>query len=290
MPNLTRLMEQGASTLNARTDPAYTQTLPNHTSQFTGRSVYGAAGHQVDFNVDQGTTVHAEADTYIASVFDVVHDHGGSTLLYAGKPKFDMMDRNWNGTNGAPDLVGADDGRDKIDTYAQIAPEAAVGPLIDHLVADPLLEYSFFHIRDPDLRGHESTWGSPEYGLAATTADGILGQIVGAVEADPDWATSTAIIVVADHGGPTGGLLHNDETVEESYTIPFVVWGPGVRAGADLYALNPTNRTDPGVAQVPLDAPQPIRGHEVANLALEFLGYTSVPGSTYNALQDLAFD
>ncbi len=106
MPNLTRLMAEGASTLNARTDPAYTQTLPNHHSQFTGRSVYGVAGHQVDFNNDLNTTVHDEAGTYVASVFDVVHDHGGSTLLYAGKSKFDMIDRNWNDLNGAPDLVG----------------------------------------------------------------------------------------------------------------------------------------------------------------------------------------
>ena len=52
MPNLTRLMAEGAWTLNARTDPAYTQTLPNHHSQFTGRPVYGAGGHHVDFNND----------------------------------------------------------------------------------------------------------------------------------------------------------------------------------------------------------------------------------------------
>jgi hypothetical protein len=290
MPNLTRLMAEGASTLNARTDPAYTQTLQNHHSQFTGRAVYGAGGHQVDYNTDRNTTVHAEAGAYVSSVFDVVHDHGGSTLLYAGKSKFDMIDRNWNEINGAPDQVGADDGRDKIDTYAQIDPEAAIDPLVAHLLADQWLEYSFFHIRDPDLVGHQSAWASPEYGLAATTADAILGQLVAAVEADQNWATTTAIIVVADHGGPTGGLLHNDETIAESYTIPFVVWGPEVQAGADLYALNPTNRTDPGSALVPIDGPQPIRGHEVANLALEFLGYTPVPGSTYNYQQDLAIN
>ena len=45
-----------------------------------------------------------------------------STLLYPGMSKFAMMDRNWNDANGAPDLVAAGDGRDKIDTYAQIGP------------------------------------------------------------------------------------------------------------------------------------------------------------------------
>ena len=246
--------------------------------------------HQVDYNTDRNTTVHAEAGCVpCRPCFDVVDDHGGSTLLYAGKSKFDMMDRNWNGTNGAPDLVGADDGRDKIDTYARIAPEAAVDPLIAHLLADPWLEYSFFHIRDPDLVGHESAWASPEYGLAATMADAILGQLVAAIEADPT-GRHDGDHRVADHGGPTGGLFHNDETIAESYTIPFVVWGPEVQAGADLYALNPANRTDPGSALVPIEGPQPIRGHEVANLALEFLGYTPVPGSTYNYQQDLAID
>jgi hypothetical protein len=252
--------------------------------------VYGTAGHQVDFNNDLGTTVHAEAGTYVASVFDVVHDHGGSTLLYAGKSKFDMIDRNWNGIYGAPDLVGEDDGRDKIDTYDRMAPELAVDPLFARLLADQQLEYSFFHIRDPDVVGHESMWASPEYGLAASVADTILGRLVAEIEANPDWATSTALIVVADHGGPAGGLFHDDPTIAGSYTIPFVVWGPGVAAGADLYDLNSSNRTDPGSALVPLGVPQPIRGHEVANLALEFLGYPSVPGSTFNFLQDLAIN
>jgi hypothetical protein len=49
-------------------------------------------------------------------------------------------------------------------------------------------------------------------------------------------------------------------------------------------------RTDPGLAQVQLDAPRPIREHEVANVALDLLGYTSILGSTSNYQQDLAFD
>ena len=101
MPNLYALSQRAASTLNARTDPARTQTLPNHTSQFTGLEVNG--GHFVDYNVDLGRTVHDEAGRYVPSVFDVVHDNGARTALYAGKSKFDMIDRNWNGVNGGPD-------------------------------------------------------------------------------------------------------------------------------------------------------------------------------------------
>ena len=71
-------------------------------------------------------------------------------------------------------------------------------------------------------------------------------EIITAIEGDPDWATTTSIIVVADHGGPSGQLLHGDPTLAENYTIPFVVWGPSVSAAADLYSLNTGNRSDPG--------------------------------------------
>ena len=67
-----------------------------------------------------------------------------------------------------------------------------------------------------------SAWASPEYALAATMADAILGQLVAAL--------------------------------------------------------------------VPIEGPQPIRGHEVVNLALEFRGSTPVAGSTYNYQQDLAIN
>ena len=286
MPNLTRLRNQGASTLNARTDPAYTQTLPNHHSMFTGHPVKSGDGHGVDYNVDKGRTVHQEAGGYVASVFDIVHDRGGSTSVYAGKSKFDMVNRNW-GANGAVDRVGVNDGRDKIDEYRQVSPSAAVDRLRTALNQRPNLEYVFFHIRDPDNAGHQHAWGTSRYRTAVTTADSILGRVVDLVQGNPAWRDSTAIIVVADHGGPTGGLFHSDASRVGNYTIPFVVWGPGVRAGADLYALNQDDRREPGSARVWLGGVQPIRNGEVANLALDFLGYPPVPGSTLNRRQDL---
>jgi len=119
-------------------------------------------------------------------------------------------------------------------------------------------------------------------------SDAILERLVDALAIDGRWADSTAIIVTSDHGGPLGGDLHSDRELAENYTIPFVVWAPGVTAGADLYDINPQARRNPGELQVPLTGRQPVRGHEVGNVALDLLGFPAIPGSVFNADFDLA--
>ncbi|MCP4961450.1 MAG: sulfatase-like hydrolase/transferase [Actinomycetia bacterium] len=283
MPNLAELMAEGASTLNARTDYDLTKTLPNHTSKFTGRPVYGDWGHQVDYNADLGNTVHDEAGFYVASMFDVVHDNGDLTAYFAGKSKFDVHDRTWDGTNGAADTTGADNGQDKIDVYQRDDPSNLVSPMITLLENSPDTSLVFFHIRFPDAVGHEHGWSGPEYDAAVTEADGLLGEIVDALEADADLAHSTNLIVTSDHGGPDEGDLHDDQTNPDNYTVPFIVWGPGVNHGADLYVLNSGRRADPGVGRPDWTGTQPIRLAEVANLVTTLLGLPSVPGSVVGA-------
>lgn len=281
----TRLRLEGAWTHNARTDADYRITLPNHTAQLTSRPVTGDDGHHWISNVDppRGVTIHSNRGAYVPSVFDAVHDHGLSTAAYVSKSKFSIFDVSYDERHGAPDTTGADDGRDKIDTFVY---DPDTDDLIDRFVRD--LEddpatYTFVHIRDPDAAGHLWRWSlrrGSRYLRAVEDADRLVGRILEAVEASPRLRGRTAVVVTADHGG--SGRHHQTERPSH-YTVPFYVWSPGVPR-ADLYDLNDGLRADPGNDNVGFDAEvQPIRNGDTANLALAFLGLPPIPGSTIGA-------
>ena len=281
----TRLRTEGAWTHNARTDADYSITLPNHSAQLTGRPVVGENGHGWTTNVDPapGETLHSNRGAYVASAFDVAHDHGLSTAAYVSKSKFSLFNVSYDDEHGARDTTGADDGRDKIDTFVfDPDTDALVGRLIDQLTTDPAA-YTFVHLRDPDSAGHLFTWSlrrGSRYLSAVERADALVARVLEAVEADPRLAGRTALVVTADHGGT--GRFH-DAKRPGNYTVPFYVWSPGVRR-ADLYALNEGLRADPGTAQIPFSAErQPIRNGDAANLSLALLGLPPVPGSTIGA-------
>lgn len=291
LPNFYRLRTQGAFTDNARNDYDITVTLPNHTTQLTGRGVLGAAGHAWTSNSDPapGQTLASNKGAYIAGVFDVAHDHGLRTAEYASKSKFSLFANSWDATNGAPDLTGIDNGRNKIDVYLNMS---STSNLVDALVAvqaTQACDYVFLHLADPDAVGHASGWDvtpGSAYCNAVIAMDRLLGRLFTLVDSNALFRAKTLMIVTADHGGL--GTDHSNPAVREDYTIPFYVWGPGVSAGADLYALNVAARLDPAAGR-PLytDPVQPVRNGECANLTLNVLGLAPVPGATLNAAQDL---
>jgi predicted AlkP superfamily pyrophosphatase or phosphodiesterase len=283
-PTFYRLLDRGAATLNARTVHDSTQTLPNHTSMVTGRPVTATGGHRVTFNDDNGSTVHARARTYVASAFDVVHDSGGRTALYSGKDKLDFLDRSWNATNGAVDRTGVNNGRDKIDVYRRAAPGVLTDALIAALRSAPP-DFAMLHLRGPDTVGHAQGYMSRAYVNEVAATDRLIGRLLNAIAGRPSLASSTVVVVTSDHGGL--GFSHADMTRRVNYTVPFFVWGRGVPAGANLYALNP-DRADPRTSRPTYAASrQPIRNAEAGNLVTELLGLRAVPGSRINAAQTL---
>jgi len=275
LPTLHRLIDEGASTLNARTSRELTITLPNHTGMMTGRRVDGPRGTSVTFNEDDGRTLEAVHGGYVPGLFDVAHDRGVHTALFAEKDKFRFLVRSWDRAHGAADVTGTDEGRDKIDAAA-IAP---ADELVDDVAAamggaGPRLV--FWHLAAPDVAGHANGWLTPAYLAAVRETDRRIGEVLATLDADPALAARTTIILTADHGGPRDQRQHGDATLAADYRIPFVVWGRGVSPGTDLYALDGT-RADPGGGRPGYAGLQPIRNLDVADTALGLLGLPELP-------------
>ncbi|MEO2046222.1 MAG: alkaline phosphatase family protein [Pirellulales bacterium] len=298
-PNFKRLTDEGAATFNARAGFFNTRTLPNHASMITSRPVLQPAGmpdttqHGWTLNslsANSTVTLHDPRITnlpYVASTFDMAHDHGLSTAFYGGKGKFVVFDNSYNENNGAADTIGADNGRDKIDTYVIDSSANVQNQLVTNMQAANY-NYIFLHYADPDGGGHDFGWGSPGWEATVQDVDGYLGELLNLIDTNASLQNDTAIILTADHGGtPLGG--HSDPFNPENYTIPVMVWGEGVAAGVDLYHLNPDSRLDPGTGRPAFtDGWQPIRSGDTGNLALDLLGLGPIAGTLINGQQDLS--
>ena len=283
-PSFHRLMREGAWTFNARTEWGQTRTLPNHTAMLTGRRIDRRhGGHGVTFNHDRGRTVQRAAGHYVASVYDVVHDHGGSTALYSAKTKFRFFQRTWN-THGRPDRVGKNDGRAKIDEVNLIPNNQRLVRKLNTDLATSPQTFTFLHISLPDAAGHRHGFMGPAYLRAVAATDRLLGTVLGTVTASPALRNRMVVVLNADHGGK--GPNHKDPTKLANYRIPFMAWGPGVPAGRDLYTLNPTFR-DPGTSRPGYRGRQPIRNGDLGNLVTALLHLPAIPGSEFNNPQTL---
>jgi hypothetical protein len=301
--NFRRLIDEGAHTLNARADYTYNLTIPNHATMVTGRPTEQPAGqaNTVHHGYTGNSTPRSNATLhnagnphlfYVASAFDVAHDNGLSTALYASKSKFVLFEQSYNAANGAADTIPPNYGTDKIDVYVNEktgSPQNASkmhAAFLSRMAASPV-NYSWIHYCDPDIAGHDEGWESAAWEGAIRNVDGYLGGIFDLIANESALNGKTAIILTSDHGGIRN--THGDPADPADYTIPFFVWGPGVEAAADLYSLNPATRLDPGAGRPDYGAAvQPIRNGDSGNLALQLLGLGPVSGSTINANQDLA--
>jgi hypothetical protein len=287
-PQLHRLMRAGASTLNARTDVETTGALPNLVSMLSGRPAAKAAGgHGVSWLRDQPgrkgrTTTKGGTGRYVPTLFDAVHDWGGSTSFMSSDRSAQLVRRSYGAAHGAKDVQGVGYGRSKLGVSSiRDSDTQAVKVLKTQLRVHPRT-VSVVQLTALRTTGRRSGFLSPAYVRALRRLDKRVGSLWTSIYKNPRVARSTLLVVTADSGGrghaATGQALTN-------YQVPFIAWGHGVPAGGDLYRMNPAYRA-PGYARVGYSGPQPVRVADVANLVTGVLGYPTVAGSRTRRTQD----
>jgi hypothetical protein len=284
-PHLARMMEDGASTLNARTEAETTSRVANLAGMLTGRPVDPAdGGTGIGWHGGSRGPLTASAGHYISSVFDVVHDYGGSTAFYSSRADVDLLASSWNAANGASDPFGLDDGRNKIGKYVRThADDETVSALVAKLAAHPAT-LTVAQLVRLNAVGRQDGFRSSEYADAVADADRLVGRVQAAISGNPRTDGHTLLVVTANRGGTRKDA--RPITVRAAYKVPLLVSGPGVLRGGDLYAMNPTF-TDPRGANPGYAAGSPIRNALVANLVTKSLGLPPVPRSRLGRAQDL---
>jgi predicted AlkP superfamily pyrophosphatase or phosphodiesterase len=206
-----RLMRDGGHSLAARTILP-SRTLPSHTSMLTGEE---PGDHGITWNSNE---TDSHATVAVPTIFGVAHQHGLRTAAFFAKGKFNHLE-----VPGTLDYSQAPDGDDRWSVDRTIRD-------VERHLAEARPNLMFVHIGEPDYSGHKRGWMSESYGGAVRKADAAVARIVAAATHAFGDGNYT-LIITADHGGH--GRTHGSDSAED-VTIPWIVWGEGVRPGAVL--------------------------------------------------------
>jgi len=200
MPNLQAFMQIGAYTLTAQTTfPS--ATLPSHTSMLTGLC---PAKHGVNWNDYMPEKGYAKG----ADLFDVTHEAGLKTVMFVGKKKLRQITEP-----ASTDIFRFINDRDTV--------------IAQRLTEEFPVDFGilFVHFATPDDMGHNYGWMSPQYLNVIQHSDEAIGVVLKDLD-DHGLLQDTLVIITADHGGHK--QMHGSRMAEDM-TVPWVIFGPGVR-------------------------------------------------------------
>jgi len=290
LPAFDYLMNTGASTLNARTDVHDTKALPNNVSILTGRPVYATdAAHRYTMNEYIGKPLHDIQEIYIHSVFDVLYSNDYRNAFFASKNRMGLFVKSYTTVEHIGDIIKGKKNPSRFQSYVVTESDQETFNSFMVELKNFDAHMVFLHLAGPETVGRASGWDTEApasaYMREVARIDGYLGEILKTVQQLRHLRDKVYVIVTASHGGSQNP---DDFQNRENYTVPFIVWGPKVARGADLYELNKTQRRDPEKYLIPYERdPQPIRNAEAGNLALKLLELPPIPSSIINGLQSL---
>jgi predicted AlkP superfamily pyrophosphatase or phosphodiesterase len=240
---LQRLMREGSFSLAART-VLPSKTLPSHTSMLTGVE---PAVHGITWNSDETRTRGFVA---VPTIFSVARARGLQTAAFFSKTKFRHLSE--------PGTVDHAWGPRR-DGLGPAPADRLLSELRTHLLGSRP-DLMFVHFAQPDHAGHLFGWMGSSYGRAVRQADQSVAELIEILDSRLGRGGYT-LIVTSDHGGH--GRAHGGDD-DRHTAIPWIVWGAGVRAGAQLPMIRTTDTGATALWLLGIDVPSAWSGRPVA--------------------------
>ena len=231
-PNLKRLREEGAWTFHAR-GVLPTSSSPNWASMIMGAGPeqHGVLGNDWQPDKFSIAPVVIGSGGIFPTIFGVLREQQPSAVMGVFH---DWKDFGRLFERKAVNVIKHTDGP----TNAVIAAAA--------FWQKDQATFTFIHLDHVDHAGHASGHGTPAYFAAVEVADKLIGQTIAALHSAKMWE-QTIFIVTADHGGKGKG--HGGATMGE-LEIPWIITGPGVKAGHEIKSPVSTCDTAATIADV----------------------------------------
>ncbi|MDX1326955.1 MAG: alkaline phosphatase [Arenibacter sp.] len=244
LPNLRKMMEEGAYSLQARS------VLPS-SSAVNWASMIMGSGPELHGYTEWGSKTPELPSRIIGkgniypTIFSLVEDQmpaakkgvsytwGGIGFLF----EKNMVDLDFNGRTD----------------------EETIEKAMDFMIEEEA-SLTFIHLTHPDNEGHEIGHDTPEYYAAVEKVDAQVGGIIKRLEKE-GMLDDTIIIFSSDHGGIGKG--HGGKTLEE-VEIPWIIYGTGIPAKGALQSSIVTYDTAATIAYfLGLETPDFWRGRPV---------------------------
>lgn len=215
-PNLNRMIENGASSINGRCilTPASTQ---NWATMLTGAIPvqHGVTGNPWQRDNHRIDPYIANEDGLFPSIFDWVREGRKDAKVY--------MLHEWKNVKRMFSW-------ERVNICEKTPTGEATFERAEELFFADRPDLLYMHILDTDHVGHNDGHDTEEFYSCIEKYDTLIGQFVERVEKE-GLLDNTLIMVVADHGGFLG--THSGES-EKAIEIPIILYGGGVQKGVTL--------------------------------------------------------
>lgn len=232
LPNISKLISEGFCTLNCKSDPEHTNTLPNHISQLTSVPVSEHKWVTNFPNKSVKTDIHINKKSYQPSIFSHLETLGIRTGMIVQKERLYRLI-----SDSYPEISY----RRNIDSHH--FPSYGTKETFEclfHNIKNTDTSYYFVHLQGPDLVGHHDKlakdepyrpWGfSPRNKNMIRTLKVIDEQIshLRKLLIKLKKTRRIMLLISSDHGGIADSNDHYaDPSNPQNNTIPMIIWGEG---------------------------------------------------------------